>query len=264
MSSQYKSILAMRGVSFAYGHADKVVRDIDLSLDQGEFVGLLGANGSGKSTILKLMAGINKPSAGEVVLWGHGLGTYRNQDRAKLISYLPQSLDVNVPFTVRSLAAMGRYPYGDERPEPVAEVLELVGLTHRAQQPVGCLSGGERRRAYIAMTLLQEAGVLLLDEPLANLDIRYQLELMALLSRLNRQRQLTIAMALHDISLAHMFSRLVLIKDGAVIADGAPSDVLTRAALRHAFDIELEVAAMRTSENMSVTMMIHNYKEDEG
>lgn len=241
MSSAYKGILRLEDVSFSYG-ADDFISGLGISFDESEFVGLLGANGSGKSTLMRLMGGMIRPSAGSVELWGRSMGDYRNRDRAKLVSYLPQSLDASVPFTVGQLAAMGLYPY--ERPTGMSldEALATVGLSHKRNESLARLSGGERRRAYIAMTLTQGAGIVLLDEPLANLDIRYQMELIRLLRRLNGERAMTLVMALHEINLALLFDRVVLVKEGRVLADGPPQDVMGRADLMaEAFGMRLEL-----------------------
>jgi iron complex transport system ATP-binding protein len=242
MSSAFREILRLKDVSFSYSNPG-FIEGLGLSLGAADFVGLLGANGSGKSTILKLLAGILKPGAGEVELWGKPVGTYRNRDRAKLVSYLPQALDMGVPFSVGELARMGLYPYDRPTGMDLEEALRLVGLSGRADTLISRLSGGERRRAYIAMTLLQGAGILLLDEPLANLDIRYQVELLRLLEELNEKRSITILMALHDVNLAFGFRKLLLIKEGRLIGEGAPGDVLGEGLLREAFGIDIRVVS---------------------
>lgn len=134
-------ILDLKNVAYSFGNGD-FIRDLSMSLDGGEFVGLIGANGSGKSTILKLSAGILKKRVGEIALWGRPLDSLRSKDRAKLISYLPQTLDMNIPFTVRELVSMGRYPYDilpDLSPD---EALAMVGLGDKAHAPIAELSGG--------------------------------------------------------------------------------------------------------------------------
>jgi ABC-type cobalamin/Fe3+-siderophores transport system ATPase subunit len=240
MSSVFDAIAELKGVRFSYND-EPFINGLSLSVGQANFVGLLGANGSGKSTILKLLSGTLRPSGGDVLLWGKRLRDYPQRDRAKLISYLPQSLDVGVPFTVEELSRMGLYPY-DKPPElGLDDALDMVGLTDKRDELLSHLSGGERRRAYIAMTLLQGAGVVLMDEPLANLDIRYQLELIRLLRGLNERRDISIVMALHDINLALQFPRLVLIKEGRVLANGTPQDVLSEELLHEAFGIRIAV-----------------------
>lgn len=233
------SIVEFKDVSFSYT-GDNFINGLSLDVREGDFTALLGANGSGKSTILRLQSGILRPSRGQVLLWSKHIGSYRNMDRAKLLSYLPQVLDMNVPFKVRELVAMGLYPYRLSPELTVQEAIEMVGLSDKREAPISTLSGGERRRAFIAMTLLQGAGMILLDEPLANLDIRYQMEIMRLLRELNSRRNISIVMALHDINLAFQFDSVVLIKEGRVLGSGLPHQVLTEDLLEEAFDIRVK------------------------
>src|SRR4030043_2036406 len=239
--SYSRSILEMENVRFSYLKNKKFLNNLTFSVGNGEFIGLLGANGSGKSTILKLASGILKPSDGHVKLWGKPLQSYKNKDRAKLLCYLPQLLDINVPFKVRDLVSMGLYPYSIPPEITVDEALELVGLKEKSESYIANLSGGERRRSFIAMTLLQGAGLLLLDEPLANLDIKYQIELLRLLTELKEVKDISIMMALHDINLALQLEKVILIKEGRVLCEGRPEDELTEETLKEAFDITVEI-----------------------
>lgn len=235
------TILDLQGVSFSYGEPAPFIRTISFSVREGEFIGLLGANGSGKSTILKLASGILKPASGELTLWGKPIQTYKNKDRAKLICYLPQTLDITVPFTVRELVSMGLYPYDIPPSMTAEEALEMVGLGEKADAHLSDLSGGEQRRTFIAMTLVQGAGLLLLDEPLANLDIRYQIELIRLLRRLREERNISVVMALHDINMALQFEKVMLIKNGSILGEGDSETVLTDTMLKESFDVDIEV-----------------------
>jgi iron complex transport system ATP-binding protein len=238
----------MSQVSYSYRKQATLIKSISFSVGQGEFIGLLGANGSGKSTILKLGSGILSPRAGEVLLWSKPLHTYRNKDRAKLISYLPQALDVTVPFTVGELVAMGFYPYDIPPAMSIDSALEIVGLLDKAQAYLTDLSGGERRRTFIAMTLVQGAGLLMLDEPLANLDIKYQFEILKLLRELKLNKNISIIMALHDINIALQFDKVILIKEGEMLGCGAPEAVLTKGMLKDAFDVGLEIRTQDSGE----------------
>lgn len=235
-------ILELDAVTFSYAKGEPFIRDLSLSVGEGEFIGLLGANGSGKSTILKIGSGILRPLSGQLRLWGKPMPSYRNRDRAKLLCYLPQILDVQVPFTVKELVRMGLYPYDIPPQMTVDEALVLVGLEDKAESPVTDLSGGEKRRTFIAMTLLQGAGLLLLDEPLANLDIKYQIELVRLLRKLKKDRNISIVMALHDINIALQFEKVILIKDAKILGIGTPSVALTEDLIRDAFDVDVRVA----------------------
>jgi ABC-type cobalamin/Fe3+-siderophores transport system ATPase subunit len=234
-------ILELSGVCFSYDRSKPFIEKLSFSVGEGEFIGLLGANGSGKSTILKLGSRLLSPSSGSIRLWGKDINTVSNKDRAKLISYLPQTLDITVPFTVRELVNMGLYPYDIPPAMTTEDALDLVGLSDKADAHLTDLSGGERRRTFIAMTLLQGAGLLLLDEPLANLDIKYQIELVRLLRKLREEKNISIVMALHDINLAFQFEKVMLIKNGNIIGWGSPHAVLTREKLRQAFDVGIDI-----------------------
>ncbi|UCG79338.1 MAG: ABC transporter ATP-binding protein [Nitrospirota bacterium] len=233
-------ILKVSDISFSYGNG-KAVNDLNMSVEGGTFTAVIGANGSGKSTILKLAAGILKPASGSIELWGQPLESYKGRDRAKLISYLPQLLDINVPFKVRELINMGLYPY-DIRPEMTTELaMSMVGLDGKSESVISELSGGERRRVFIAMTLLQGAGILLLDEPLANLDIQFQIEFIKLLEELRSKRSISVVMALHDINMAFHFDKLIVIRNGEVIASGDPRSTITSEMILEAFGVKVKI-----------------------
>lgn len=249
MSSEHNyPILEVDSVGFRYERNKPFIHDLTFSIGNGEFIGLLGANGSGKSTILKLAGGILRRTEGEIRLWGKPLHSYSHKDRAKLLCYLPQLLDMNLPFRVRELVSMGLYPYDIPPALTTMEALEMVGLQKKSESYMANLSGGERRRVFIGMTLLQGAGLLLLDEPLANLDIKYQMEIQRLLRELKEDKKISIVMALHDINIALQFEKLMLIKDGGVLATGGPETVLTDALLREAFDADIRIRRYETGE----------------
>ena len=234
-------ILEFERVAFTYQRDHDFIKDLTFSIANGEFIGLLGANGSGKSTILKLASGILAPSHGSIKLWGRPLQSYKNKDKAKLLCYLPQLLDINIPFKVWELVGMGLYPY-DILPEmTVTESLEMVGLVEKSESYIKDLSGGEKRRAFLAMTLLQGAGLVLLDEPLANLDIKYQIEIMRLLRELQDKKHISVIMALHDINMAFQFERVMVIKDGRIAGMGNPEIVLSEDLIKEAFDVSVDM-----------------------
>jgi iron complex transport system ATP-binding protein len=240
-SERNPPILELDSLGFRYFKDKPFINNLNFFVGDGELIGLLGANGSGKSTILKLASGILRPAEGQIKLWGKPLHLYKNKDRAKLLCYLPQLLDINLPFKVRELVSMGLYPY-DIPPEiRVDEALEMVGLLEKSESYITNLSGGERRRAFIAMTLIQGAGLLLLDEPLANLDIKYQLEIQRLLRELREKKNISIIMALHDINFALQFDKVMLLKEGRLLGIGNPEAVLTKDLLKEALDVNLEI-----------------------
>jgi iron complex transport system ATP-binding protein len=242
MFSAYNpAIMELGNICFSYAKDKPFIENLSFSVSSGEFIGLLGANGSGKSTILKLGSGILKPLSGDVMLWTKDIHSYKNKDRAKLICYLPQTLDITVPFTVRELVSMGLYPYDIQPAMSADDAIDLVGLRDKSDAYLIDLSGGERRRTFIAMTLMQGAGLLLLDEPLANLDIKYQIELVRLLKKLRDGRNISVVMALHDINVALQFEKVMLVKDGSILDIGTPEKVLKDDMLKKAFDVDIKV-----------------------
>jgi iron complex transport system ATP-binding protein len=240
-------ILEFQDVAFSYKGQGGLFQGLSFGLQEGAFVALLGPNGSGKSTLLKLACGFLRPGAGSIRLWGRDLRAYRPRDRAKLVSLMPQVPVQNLPFTVLEVVRMGLYPYLgglSHRAETAGslspmEALQAVGLREKAHLALRSLSGGELRRAFIAMSLAQGAGFMLLDEPLANLDVRYQAELLQLLRGLN-ERGITVLMSLHDINMAFFFQEVMLLSEGTIKAFGAPEQVLREGLLREVYEVELD------------------------
>ncbi len=229
--------LKFEDVSFSYG-ISPCIKGFSCSFIPGEMAGLIGANGSGKSTLLRLGTGLLSPDAGTVSLKDRPVRTLRGDERAALLGYLPQSIDVPLPFRVGELVEMGRAAARREHLLSCQELLSAVGLDGYEQTPLANISGGERRRAFIAMILAQGGKTLLLDEPLAGLDLRYQYELLALLRELCRNHNLTILFSLHELLLARNLDRLLVIREGQLLADGLPSLILTEKLIQQTFDLD--------------------------
>ena len=217
---------------------NRVLGPLDLHIASGSFLGILGPNGSGKTTLLRVLAGTLRPTAGESRLDGRLLKDYRTTELARLVGVVPQQFTLDFSFTVREMVGMGRYAHthrgmrrqrpavADHEAEAVETALIETGLTELADRMVTSLSGGERQRALIAQTLAQGTPTLLLDEPLNNLDLNHQLEIMQLLARLHREGR-TIAVVLHDLNMAAQYcDELLLLNHGLTAARGTPSDVL--------------------------------------
>jgi iron complex transport system ATP-binding protein len=231
------------------GYQDRaIVREVSLTLEAGEWLSLIGANGSGKSTLLRLLGRLLVPQGGQIVLEGKPIAEFSACDLAQVVAVQSQEPPM-IPeeLTVRQLVSLGRSPHrpwwqwtenAADRDMVEAAIVD-TDLTHLADRPVAQLSGGERQRAFLALALAQNPRVLLLDEPTTFLDVRYQLELLELLARLNRDRGLSIITVLHELDLAARYShRLVLIQEGRAIEVGSPATVLTPENLRCAFGIE--------------------------
>jgi iron complex transport system ATP-binding protein len=252
-------LLAFNAISFRYGAAPPLLRDVTLSVARGEMVGLLGPNGAGKTTLLKLAAGTLHPDAGHMLLGGRDLRALHRREVARRVAVVPQELTMPFAFTVQQMVALGRTPHlgflGVERAHDrraIAAALAYTDTAELAERVFSELSGGERQRVIIAMALAQEPELLLLDEPTAHLDIAHQVETLALVRQLNRAQGVTVLAALHDLNLAaRYFDRLILFQRG-VVADGTPAEVLDERLLSRIYDTPVQVGILRGTEHISV------------
>lgn len=239
------STLHTEKLSLAYDQA-LIIDGMDLSLPSGKITALVGPNGCGKSTLLRGLARLLAPKGGAAFLDGKAISQIPTRTLAKQLGILPQSPAAPEGLTVRELVAQGRYPHQSwfqqwaaDDEAAVAKALALTGMAALAERPVDALSGGQRQRAWIAMTLAQETQVILLDEPTTYLDLSHQIEVLQLLERLNQAEGRTIVMVVHDLNHATRHAQhIVALKDGAVVAAGAPGDVVTPALLRTVFGVE--------------------------
>ena len=214
-----------RDLVCGYGAAP-VLRGVSLAVAPGEFVGVIGPNGSGKTTLVRAAIGLLDPDGGEVRFDGRPVRTYTRQELSRRIGVVPQRFAPQFSFTVEEFVSLGRFSRGED-PPAIARVLAETGLESFADRPVTELSGGETQRALVAQTLAQEPELLFLDEPTMFLDIGHQAEIMGLVTRLNRERRMTVVMIQHDLNLAaSRCDRLVLIHEGRVRIDATPEQVL--------------------------------------
>ena len=224
------------------------VSEVTLDLESGELIAIVGPNGSGKTTLLRGLSRLLKPVVGHVFLDGDDIRSISSRDVARRLAVLPQEHPEGVDITVRELVWRGRAPHQGvlQRATPadheaVAWALEAADVTHVAGRTLGSLSGGERQRAWIALALAQQPRVLLLDEPTSFLDVQHQVEVMALLSRLNDQG-MTIVAVLHDLALAGRFmQRVIGMSDGSIAFDGPAREVLRPEPLREVFGVPMVV-----------------------
>ncbi len=270
-----RPVFDLRAVEVKLG-GRHVLGPLDLEIAPGSFVGILGPNGSGKTTLLRALVGGVPPSAGEILLEGRPVQEYRAAQLARTIGVVPQQFNLDFTFTVEEMVAMGRYAHGGRGEEApvgqtggtrfatqnppgevpsigqadagnaaddavVAAALEATGVTPLAGRPVTELSGGERQRALIAQTLAQETPVLLLDEPLNNLDLNHQLEIMQLLCSLHASGR-TVAVVLHDLNIAAQYcEELVLLDGGRLAARGKATDILDPKLILEVFRVRVTV-----------------------
>ena len=239
-------------VSFSYdatNSASFVLREVTAELHRGEVLGILGPNGSGKTTLLRLLSGTRAPTSGEVWLEDTPLQTLPRRAIAKRIAVVPQETQLAFDYTVMEMVLMGRHPHlgmfqleGPHDFEVARDALRATGTAALETRQFNTLSGGEKQRVVIASALAQASEILLLDEPTASLDLGYQLEVASLLTRLNAERRVTIAVSTHDLNFAAtVCSSLVMMRDGQVIASGPTDAVLSAANIRALYDVDADV-----------------------
>ncbi|APE44563.1 iron dicitrate ABC transporter ATP-binding protein [Sulfitobacter alexandrii] len=233
----------------------RILSDLSLTVPAGAITAIVGANACGKSTLLRSLARLLRPSSGQVILDGRSVWQIPGRELARKLGLLPQSPIAPDGLTVADLVGHGRYPHQrmfsrwrQEDDRAVADALDATSTANLADRDIDTLSGGQRQRVWIAMALAQETDVLLLDEPTTFLDIAHQVEVLDLLVDLNRRRGTTIAMVLHDLNLAARYAdHLVALRNGRVHVAGKPERVLTEAMVAEVFGIRSRVMEDPTS-----------------
>lgn len=219
---------------------DKRVKGLSIELHRGEVLGLIGPNGAGKSTFLHALVGledyIGKIESDRVDLIG-----FSRAQRARLIGLQPQTVSSTWPISVKDVVTLGRIPWGDEDDDAINHAMQLAGISDFVDRRVDHLSGGERARVWLARVLAGQPQVLLADEPVANLDIHFQLSVMDVLKDYAAQEH-GVIVALHDLSLAARYcDKLCLLKEGECVALGSPAEVLTESLLHSVYGVEVDV-----------------------
>lgn len=247
--------LRLEQVRWAYPAASWELEIPQLALGNEPFCAIIGPNGAGKSTLLKIAAGLLKPTVGGVFLHKNAIFSLKRREIARKLGYLPQECPALFDYTVAQLAALGRHAHGGTLDLPhagdraaVERALATVGLENMKNRPISQLSGGERRRAWLAAALAQEPGILLLDEPTQALDLHQTSVMMSVLAE-KAAAGLRVVAVLHDLNLAALFcNRLILLQNGKIVADGAPADILTRDSLVPVYGDKLDIFWRETSE----------------
>ena len=232
--------------NLTFGYDKRVIfNDLSLSFQQGDFCSILGPNGSGKTTLLKCIVGLLQPSGGSIQLYGKPISEYKMMDLARKIAYVPQYQDIVFDITVYDYVMLGRNPYQTpwqmqrvEDKEIAEEMLQKCNVWHYRDTLIQSLSGGERQRVMIARAMAQQTGILLLDEPLSNIDVTHKFEIMDILQELNAEQQVTVLIILHDLPIAKAYSKQVLLlKEGKMLQFGDGNAVLTEENIRNCFDL---------------------------
>ncbi len=242
---------AIRASNIVAGYGDRIVlHEVSIEVHPGELVAIVGPNGAGKSTLLRVLSGAIKPYRGAVELFGEPLASYDRRAVARSLATVAQENAVAFQFSVIEIVLMGRAPHlGSFHLETrhdlstAREALRLFDLTHLATRPIQELSGGERKRVFLARALAQGPRVMLLDEPTAFLDLRHVTEIFATFRKLRVERGLAIIATLHDLNVAATYAdRILMLKDGTTAGYGSPTEVFTADRLREVYEIELEVS----------------------
>jgi len=235
-------VVSVENVSFSYGRL-QVLKDVTMNAKEGEIVCLLGPNGAGKSTLLKCILGALKPQKGRIIINGDDISNLNPIELAKLIGYVPQVIEQTFPLTVFEVILTGRLPHLSWTPrqsdlEAVRTAMRLLGIENLAWKNLSELSGGQRQKVLLAMALAKEPSILLLDEPTSNLDLNSQLEVMDVIRDVVEDGK-TAIVALHDLNLALRYAdRVVVMKDGRVIADGKPAEVLEEDVIEGVYGVK--------------------------
>lgn len=247
-------MLLLNDVALTIQKNTTLLADINQTIEQGKIYGLIGHNGSGKSTLIKLLAGEHTATRGEVLISDTPIAKLATKQLAKKIAYLPQKLPDANAFTVEELVMLGRYPWQKWLQKPsqqdkdiVTEAMQQTQIMDKAKQTVSTLSGGERARAWLAMCLAQQTDYLLLDEPLAALDIVYQVEILKIIKQLVIQKNLGVVLIIHDINLAAQFcDEFIALKNGKICHTGTVVDTMNTDILEKIFGIQLHMLAHPT------------------
>ncbi|BDB00243.1 ABC transporter ATP-binding protein [Clostridium botulinum] len=247
-----------------------IVKELNMQIPKGKITSIIGANGCGKSTILKAVGRILKPKNGLVHLSGQDISKLSTKEIAKKMAILPQNPTAPSGLTVNELVAYGRFPHQkgfgnltEEDKRIVKWALAATKLSEFERREVDTLSGGQRQRVWIAMALAQQTDLILLDEPTTYLDLAHQLEVLKLLYELNRNQKCTIIMVLHDLNLAARFSDYIIaIQKGDIIKYGPPEEVMTPEVLRKTFNINADIVIEpKSNRPVCITYDIINENE---
>lgn len=258
-----EAAIKVQNLSFNYG-ANIVLKDINTIIKKGSFVSILGPNGSGKTTILKNICSILKPKKGVILVNDKDVNMMRPKSIAKVMAVVHQGNECDFDFTVHDIVLMGRFPYQRRFKSENKEDLDIVEKSMRATQvwdfrekSIFEISGGERQRVMIARALAQQPRILLLDEPVSQLDIKHQINIMNICRKLNRDNEMTIVTTLHDINLAARYSdTIILMKKGKIEAVGSPQEVLTASNIKKVYGVDVKVHSLDSS---SIPYIIPNY-----
>ena len=250
--------LEVKNLVFAYD-SEPILKDISLSVEKGDFIGLIGPNGSGKSTLLKLMGGVMSLSDDAVWINDHPINAIKKKVLARDITWISQEHPMIFPFTIQEIVLMGRHPYlsplsfeGEEDYRIARDAMEITQTSQFSDRYFNEISGGEKQRVMLASAIAQEPEIMLLDEPTSALDLKYQIQILNILKRLNEEKNITLILAMHDLNLASRYCRrLILLDDGAIVRDGTPAEVLKKEVIENVYGVNVNL------HNLDGEVLVH-------
>jgi len=236
-------------LSFGYHKEADILKAVTMGLSEGKITGIIGPNGSGKTTLIKNLSRVLSPDSGSITVLGKALSEYRQKELALITGLVFQEKESDFQFSVFEIVMMGRYPYKkkfeteNERDNcRVFEALEKTQTLHLKDRRFNELSGGEKQRVMIARALAQEPKILILDEPIAHLDIHHQVEILNLVRRLVKEKAMSVLVILHDLNFAYGFcDEVVLLKSGEVFKQGVPQQVITKENIKSVYNANIEI-----------------------
>jgi len=239
----------INNLSFGYNEEVMILKDISTALPRGKVTGIIGPNGSGKTTLIKNLSRVLSPDGGSISVLGKALSGYRQKELALVTGMVFQEKETTFEFSVFDLVMMGRYPYkkkfemeNDEDRLKVLEALEKTDVLALKDKCFTALSGGEKQRVMIARALAQEPEILILDEPIAHLDLHHQVEILNLLRRLVKEKQISVLMILHDLNFAYGFcDEVVLLRKGRIYKQGDPRQVITKENIKQVYEANIDI-----------------------
>lgn len=244
--------LQIKNLSFGYKKNQMILNNINLEIKQGEILGILGPNGTGKTTFIKCINNIHKPNEGRILYDGNNIMNLSQLNIAKIIAYVPQYTNNFFPMNVIDTVMMGRMPYvkknySDEDKEIVFSIIKKMNLEKFAFRNIKEMSGGERQRVFIARAMAQQPKIIILDEPTSSLDLYNQLFILHTITKLAKENNITIIMTIHDLNLASMFcDNILMLKDTHIFAHGKPESILTAENIYEMYKVRTEIT---TPEN---------------
>lgn len=238
-------IISIKNLSFSY--EKQILKNIDLNIKKGDFISIIGPNGAGKSTLLKAICGLLPDYEGNIIINNKNIKKYSRKKLAKQIAYVPQENNSIFDYSVEELIEMGFYSRKKSFMDSIEkkelyEVMKETETYHLREKSINSLSGGEKQRVFIARALVQDSPILLLDEPVSNLDMKHQSSLMKLCKRLSIEKNKTIISVLHDINLACIYSDyLAVVKNGCLIKYAGKDEIMNKELIKKVYEVEVEI-----------------------